>query len=116
VYLRRYRLGDWSIEMFFIPSGGTSFGGYGLFSPSTSLFVDLGPGYEGNIRRGEAAFAMMNQAPPQAIKQWPNRSAQFLHEQLSRLTMGWVEGCITNFDYLLHLNMLGGRSYNGLCQ
>jgi hypothetical protein len=30
--------------------------------------------------------------------------------------MGWVEGRITNFDYLLHLNMLAGRSYNDLCQ
>jgi hypothetical protein len=116
VYLRRYRLRDSSIEMFFIPSGGTSFGGYGLFSPSTSLFIDLGPGYEGVTRRDDAAFAIMRRAPPQAIKQWPDRSAQFLHEQLSRLTMGWVEGRITNFDYLLHLNMLAGRSYNDICQ
>ena len=116
VYLRRYRLRDSSVEMFFIPSGGTSFGGYGLYSPSTSLFLDFGPGYEGNIRRDEAAFAIMKRAPPQAIKQWPDRSAQFLHEQLSRLTMGWVEGRITNFDYLLHLNILAGRSYNDTCQ
>jgi hypothetical protein len=116
VYLRRYRLRDSSIEMFFIPSGGTSFGGYGLFSPSTSLFLDFGPGYEGVTRRDDAAFAIMRRAPPQAIKQWPDRSAQFLHEQLSRLTMGWVEGRITNFDYLLHLNMLAGRSYNDICQ
>mmetsp|Transcript_2502 Transcript_2502/g.5943 ORF Transcript_2502/g.5943 Transcript_2502/m.5943 type:complete len:2797 (-) Transcript_2502:151-8541(-) len=116
VYLRRYRLRDSSIEMFFIPSGGTSFGGYGLFSPSTSLFIDFGPGYEGVTRRDDAAFAVMRRAPPQAIKQWPDRSAQFLHEQLSRLTMGWVEGRITNFDYLLHLNMLAGRSYNDICQ
>lgn len=114
VYLRRYRLRDSSIEMFFIPSGGTSFGGYGLFSPSTSLFIDFGPGYEGVTRRDDAAFAIMRRAPPQAIKQWPDRSAQFLHEQLSRLTMGWVEGRITNFDYLLHLNMLAGRSYNDI--
>ena len=116
VYLRRYRLRDSSVEMFFIPSGGTSFGGYGLYSPSTSLFLDFGPGYEGNSRRDDAAFAIMKRAPPQAIKQWPDRSAQFLHEQLSRLTMGWVEGRITNFDYLLHLNMLAGRSYNDTCQ
>ena len=116
VYLRRYRLRDSSLELFFIPSGGASFGGYGLYSPSTSLFVDFGPGYEGNRRRDEAAFAIMKRAPPQAIKQWPDRSGQFLHEQISRLTMGWVEGRITNFDYLLHLNMLAGRSYNDTCQ
>lgn len=50
------------------------------------------------------------------MKQWPDRSEHFLHEQLSRLTMGWVEGRITNFDYLLHLNILSGRSYNDSCQ
>ncbi|KAL3919245.1 MAG: hypothetical protein SGILL_003850 [Bacillariaceae sp.] len=116
VYLRRYRLRDSSIELFFIPSGGTSFGGYGLYSPSTSLYLDFGPGYEGVSKRDDAAFSVMKRAPPQAIKQWPDRAGQFLHEQLSRLTMGWVEGRITNFDYLLHLNMLAGRSYNDTCQ
>ena len=116
VYLRRYRLRDSSIELFFIPSGGTSFGGYGLYSPCTSLFIDFGPGYEGCSRRDDAAFAIMKRAPPQAIKQWPDRDTQFLHDQLSRLTIGWVEGRITNFDYLLHLNMLAGRSYNDTCQ
>ena len=116
VYLRRYRLRDSSIELFFIPSGGTSFGGYGLFSPSTSLFLDFGPGGDGDSRRDDAAFAIMKRAPPQAIKQWPDRSAQFLHEQLSRLTLGWVEKRISNFDYLLHLNVLAGRSYNDTCQ
>lgn len=116
VYLRRYRLRDSALEMFFLPSGGSSFGGFGLYSPGTSLFLDFGPGREGNISRDDAAHSIMRRAPPQAITQWPDRSPQFLHDQLSRLTMGWVDGRITNFDYLLHLNMLAGRSYNDLCQ
>jgi hypothetical protein len=116
VYLRRYRLRDSSLEMFFLPSGGASFGGFGLFSPSSSVFLDFGPGVEGQTRRDEVAFAIMRRAPPQAIKQWPDRNEQFLHEQLGRLTLGWVERRITNFDYLLHLNMLSGRSYNDICQ
>jgi len=116
IYLRRYRLRDSSIEMFFIPSGGTAFGGYGTYSPLTSLFLDFGPGQEGLNRRDDAAFAIMRRTPPQTIKQWPDRSEQFLHEQLNRLTIGWAEGRITNFDYLLHLNMLSGRSYNDICQ
>jgi hypothetical protein len=87
-----------------------------MFSPSTSLFLDFGPGHDGLIRRDDIAFAIMQRSPPQAIKQWPDRSAQFLHDQLSRLTVGWAEGRITNFDYLLHLNMLSGRSYNDICQ
>jgi hypothetical protein len=116
VYLRRYRLRDSALEMFFLPSGGSSFGGFGLYSPGTSLFLDFGPGHEGNISRDDAANSIMRRAPPQAITQWPDRSPQFLHDQLSRLTVGWVDGRITNFDYLLHLNMLAGRSYNDLCQ
>ena len=116
VYLRRYRLRDSAVEMFFIPSGGSSYGGFGLYSPSTSLFLDFGSGKDGNRRRDEASHAIMRRSPPQTIKQWPDKSGQFLHEQLSRLTLGWVEGRITNFDYLLHLNMLAGRSYNDLCQ
>jgi hypothetical protein len=116
VYLRRCRLRDSAVEMFFIPSGGSSFGGFGLYSPATSLFLDFGSGHDGNRRRDDAASSIMRRSPPQTIKQWPDRSGQFLHEQLSRLTMGWVEGRITNFDYLLHLNMLAGRSYNDLCQ
>lgn len=116
IYLRRYRLRDSSLEMFFIPSGGTAFGGYGMYSPLTSLFLDFGPGQEGLNRRDDAAFAIMRRTPPQTIKQWPDRSEQFLHEQLNRLTIGWAEGRITNFDYLLHLNMLSGRSYNDICQ
>lgn len=116
VYLRRYRLRDSALEMFFIPSGGSTFGGFGLYSAGTSLFLDFGAGPDGNVRRDDAANSIMRRAPPQAIKQWPDRSGQFMHEQLSRLTMGWVDGRITNFDYLLHLNMLAGRSYNDLCQ
>ncbi|KAL7565117.1 hypothetical protein ACA910_005124 [Epithemia clementina (nom. ined.)] len=116
IYLRRYRLRDSSIEMFFIPSGGTAFGGPGVFSPSCSVFLDFGSGREGMRRRNEAAYAMMKRAPPQAIKQWPDRALQFLHDHISKLTVAWVEGRISNFDYLLHLNILSGRSFNDICQ
>jgi Beige/BEACH domain len=102
--------------LFVIPTGGTSFGGFGLFSSASSLFLDFGSGHDATTRRDEAAKAIMRRVPPQAIKQWPESSEQFLHDQLSRLTIGWVEGRITNFDYLLHLNILSGRSYNDTCQ
>ena len=105
IYLRRYRLRDSSTELFFIPSGGTSFGGFGLYATTSSLFLDFGPGREGMTRRNDAAFTIMHRTPPQAVKQWPDHSPQFLHEQLRRLTVGWVEGRISNFNYLLHLNV-----------
>ncbi|GKY94445.1 hypothetical protein MPSEU_000410300 [Mayamaea pseudoterrestris] len=116
IYLRRYRLRDSSLEIFFIPSGGASFGGTGAFSASLSLFLDFGSGRDGLTRRDDMAFSIMQRSPPQAVKQWPDRSAIFLHDQLNRLTLGWAERRITNFDYLLHLNMLAGRSYNDICQ
>ena len=28
----------------------------------------------------------------------------------------WLEGKMSNFDYLMALNTLAGRSYNDLCQ
>lgn len=116
VYLRRYRLRDSAFELFFIPSGGSTSGGVGLLSALSSIWLDFGPGYEGNVRRDDAANAIMKRAPPSTIKQWPDKSGQFLHEHLRNITMGWVKGRINNFDYILALNILSGRSFNDLCQ
>jgi len=116
IYLRRYRLRDSSLEMFFIPSGGDTTGGPGLLSGMNSLFLDFGPGNEGHQLRDEAANAIMSRAPTSAVKQWPDKSAQFLHEQLRSTTVGWVRGRVSNFEYLLALNCLAGRSFNDLCQ
>ena len=116
VYLRRYRLRDSAIEMFFIPSGGTCSGGAGIFSGLSSVFLDFGPGIEGNSKRDAAANSIMKNSPPQTVKQWPEKSGQIITEQLRHLTLGWVKGRISNFDYLLSLNFLSGRSFNDLCQ
>ncbi len=112
VYLRRYRLRDSALELFFIPSGGGSVGATGLSSSGcTSVFLDMG-----KENRDVAANAIMKKASSQTVKQWPEKSGQFLHEQLRHLTMGWVKGRVCNLDYLLSLNCLAGRSYNDLCQ
>jgi len=116
VYLRRYRLRDSALELFFIPSGGNSAGGTGLLSALSSIWLDFGSGVEGNIRRDKAANDIMKRAPPSTVKQWPDKSSQFLHEHLRNITLGWVKGRINNFDYLLALNILSGRSFNDLCQ
>jgi hypothetical protein len=44
-----------------------------------------------------------------------------LYSQLRKLlrnnmTERWVQGSISNFEYLMHLNTLAGRSYNDLTQ
>jgi hypothetical protein len=116
IYLRRYRLRDSSLELFFIPSGGDTTGGPGLFSAMSSVLLDFGSGNEGNVLRDEAANSIMFRAPTSTVKQWPDKSAQFLHEHLRNITIGWVKGRVSNFDYLLALNCLSGRSFNDLCQ
>ena len=52
----------------------------------------------------------------QTVKQWPDRSGQFLHEELKKLMQAWTHGAVSNFDYLIGLNVLAGRSYNDICQ
>merc|ERR1712176_39581 len=66
VYLRRYRLRDSAMELFFIAGGGS-----GSFLCSISAFFDFGPGYARNCRRDDAANSIMKRAPLQCIKQWP---------------------------------------------
>ncbi len=116
IYLRRYRLRDSALELFFIPSAGATTGGTALFAGSRSLFLDFGSGTWGNTRRDDAANAIMKRAPMQTVKQWPDKSGQFLHEELKKLTHAWTQGAISNFDYLLSLNCLAGRSFNDICQ
>jgi hypothetical protein len=116
IYLRRYRLRDSALELFFIPSAGLTTGGSAFFAGARSLFVDFGAGSWGNTRRDDAANAIMRRAPMQTVKQWPDKSGQFLHEELKKLMQAWSHGAISNFDYLLSLNILAGRSYNDICQ
>ena len=77
IYLRRYRLRDTALELFLIPTAGELFGSIGLYSSMNSIFVDFGPGYQGTVKRDDAANAIMRRAPAQTIKQWPDRSGQF---------------------------------------
>ena len=85
IYLRRYRLRDSALEIFFIPSAGATTGGTGFFAGSRSLFLDFGSGTFGNTRRDDAANALMRRAPMQTVKQWPDRSGQFLHGKSSSI-------------------------------
>lgn len=116
VYLRRYRLRDSALELFFLPSGGSSTGGNTLLSALSSVFLDFGPGKVGNESRDDAANAIMKRAPAQAVKQWPEKSGTVLQDQLRNFMKGWMTGRISNFDYILSINCLAGRSFNDLCQ
>ena len=113
IYLRRYRLRDSSLEIFFIPSAGN---GIGLTSAMSSIFLDFGTGKIGNTKRDDMADAVMRLAPGRCVKQWPDKSAIFMQEAVQRAQSMWTNGKMSNFDYLLELNTLAGRSFNDLCQ
>jgi len=91
-------------------------GGTGLSCGLTSLFLDFGSGSGGNMKRDNAAKYIIKRAPEHAIKQRPEKSGHFIQEQSSLLTDGWIKGRLSNFEYLLSLNFLAGRSFNDLCQ
>jgi beige protein homolog 1 len=40
----------------------------------------------------------------------------FANSSLTELTQRWERRAITNFQYLMHLNTLAGRSYSGMIE
>lgn len=113
IYLRRYRLRDSALELFFIPSAGS---GEGSSCAHSSVFLDFGSGKAGNIKRDNIADAIMRLAPGRCVKQWPEKSALFMQEAIHHAQNMWVNGRMNNMDYLIRLNTLAGRSFNDLCQ
>ena len=99
IYLRRYRLRDSALEIFFIPSAGATTGGTGFFAGSRSLFLDFGSGTFGNTRRDDAANALMRRAPMQTVKQWPDRRGQFLHGKFSSIPTHWCNELCTRIVF-----------------
>jgi hypothetical protein len=101
--MRRFRLRDSALEFFFRKGKHRNF------------FVDFGHTKDNARQRNDFARAVMAAAPSTAFKQVPTMSAQRLvyeHKVQDR----WLEGKMSNFDYLMALNTLAGRSYNDLCQ
>ncbi len=79
-----------------------------FFAGRRSLFVDFGTATRGNARRDDAANAVMKRTSMRMADQRPDNSDQFLHEEPRKLTQAWVHGAVTNFDYLLSLNVIYG--------
>ena len=103
IYLRRYRLRDSALEVFCRKGKHRNF------------FVDFGHTKENAKQRNEFAKALMASAPSSCFKQYPNMTPLkmvFDHGVQDK----WLNGKMSNFDYLMALNTLAGRSFNDLCQ
>lgn len=103
IYLRRYRLRDTAMEIFFRRGKHRNF------------FVDFGHTREDERHRQAFARALMDVAPGGCFKQWPSMSPFRLVPELG-VQEKWVSGRMSNFDYLMALNTISGRSFNDLCQ
>jgi hypothetical protein len=103
IYLRNYRLRPSAVEILF------NRGKY------RSLFADFGFSAENLEARNKFVEAILQIAPRHAMKQWPGTTFSQLisgHE----VTQEWCNGRVSNFDYLMYLNTIAGRSFNDLCQ
>ena len=77
---------------------------------STNFFLN----FSSNKRRNKVFTKIISQRPPNMV---PNtgRSPKDLLKS-SGLTQKWMNREISNFEYLMHLNTIAGRSYNDLSQ
>lgn len=103
IYLRRYRLRDTAIEVFFRRGKHRNF------------FVDFGHTKQDEKTRNEFAKVLMNHAPRSAFKQWHSIPLTRLVNEHG-VQEKWLNGEMSNFDYLMALNTIAGRSFNDLCQ
>jgi hypothetical protein len=103
VYLRRYRLRDTGIEIFLCRGKHRNF------------FVDFGSSREDVKRRDDFAKLFMQTIPSTAFKQWPTMSPYRLVND-HNIQQKWIDHEISNYEYLMALNTLSGRSFNDLCQ
>eukprot|EP01035_Chromulina_nebulosa_P019889 gene19889-25844_t len=103
IYLRRYRLRDTAVEVFFKRGKHRNF------------FIDFGYTKENAKYRNIFAKSLMEIAPLNSFKQWPTIPIYRLVSEHNIIDK-WLNRDINNFQYLMALNTIGGRSYNDLCQ
>ena len=96
VYRRRYQLQKTALEVF--------------LSNGRNYFVDFGSRDERRL-----VLAKLLSLKPPRLNRLCSRPAVELMAR-SKLTQRWQKREITNFEYLMHLNTISGRTYNDLNQ
>jgi len=102
LYRRRYQLQQIALEFYDSHSNGT--------------FI----AFTCNKEREEVLNVLLHSSLPNSIfNSGPGTSPnydKFMKSLRSKITNQWVQGKMTNFDFLMHLNSFAGRSYNDLTQ
>jgi len=96
VYRRRYQLQKTALELFFL--NGRNF------------FLDFGSRAE----RKTVLRKILAMRPPRLIRLCSRSVGELLSR--SRLTEKWVNREISNFEYLMHISTISGRTYNDINQ
>eukprot|EP00057_Strongylocentrotus_purpuratus_P026068 XP_011680542.1 PREDICTED: neurobeachin-like protein 1 isoform X2 [Strongylocentrotus purpuratus] len=96
VHLRRYNLRRSAIEVFFINQ--------------TNYFIN----FKDRKTRNKAYSRILSLRPPNLYYTGAKSPADLL--KASGLTQKWINREISNFDYLMQLNTIAGRTYNDLSQ
>jgi hypothetical protein len=79
------------------------------------FFVDFGHTKEDAKGRNVFARLLCENMPRNSFKHWPNSSPYRLVPEHG-IQDRWLAREITNFEYLMALNTISGRSFNDLCQ
>jgi hypothetical protein len=102
VYRRRYQLQQIALEFYDTYSNGT--------------FV----AFRSNKEREEVLNILLHSNLPNSIFNVGSGTSpnydKFMKTLRAKLTNQWVQGKMTNFEFLMHLNSFAGRTYNDLTQ
>ena len=97
---RRYQLQPIALEFFFVDAG-------------RALFVNFN---SSKLRNHVYETIRMHCRPPRVREFYSTSSSARARRRKSRLVEAWQTREITNFDFLMRLNFLAGRTYNDLSQ
>jgi len=108
VYRRRYQLQENALEFYDVQKNGTLIAFEDKGKREEVLSMVLSRPLPNSIFNSTAAIALG--ATPTI------NYDKFMNTLRARITNQWVQGKMTNFDFIMNMNIFAGRSYNDLTQ